>query len=587
VSRRRTLVHHRALLHRTPTRHRALRRLGTLALTVSTAVAAVLAIPAAPAAAAAATDNPGFTANVMAPLEVTDWAQFEAQLQSVKEYGVDAVSVDIWWGKVETADQRFSWGYYDTIFQKITARGLAIVPILSFHQCGGNVGDTCNIPVPNWVWGKYAGRTIGSVTLDGNGLKHRSEQGNYSSETVQGWADSLVTNEYADFATAFTNRYGTTYAGNLQEINVSLGPAGELRYPSYNGHDSGTGYPTRGALQAYSPLAQQSFRMAMVAKYSSLAGVNSAWGTALTSTSQITPPSNAGTFFGNGDYRTIRYGKDFVDWYNDSLVTHGRTMLNAVLGALGSAFPDTAIGYKIPGVHWTMGHPTYPRAAEVAAGLVQTSIDLDADSTGHGYQKIVGLATQLSTTRRVVLHFTCLEFSNENVAPQYSQAQNLVFWVANNAAAQGVTIKGENALSGGVTSNAGWDNIVNAFDYASYTGMTVLRIGEVASGLGLSRYASFIARYRRSVTVHYAEPASSSGYAMHPWNGLTGDRAMAYEGYLNGRHWWTVTVDRPPSFQFAFVSASNVWDGTNRSYTKQSTQVYVLPGSSNVAVTRP
>ncbi|MGL4743697.1 MAG: family 14 glycosylhydrolase [Dermatophilaceae bacterium] len=562
-------------------------RARVLVVALLTAVATVAAAPAPMASAAAATDNPGFTANVMAPLEVTDWAQFEAQLQSVKDYGADAVSVDVWWGKVETADQSFSWGYYDTIFQKITARGLKIVPILSFHQCGGNVGDTCNIPLPSWVWGKYTGRTVGSVTLDGNGLKHRSEQGNFSAETVQGWADSLVTNEYADFTTAFTSRYGSTYANSLQEINVSLGPAGELRYPSYNGHDSGTGYPSRGALQAYSPLAQQSLRTAMVARYGSLAGVNTAWGTSLTSAAQITPPSNAGAFFGNGDYRAIRYGKDFIDWYNDSLITHGKTMLNAVIGALGTSFSGTAVGYKIPGVHWTMGHPTYPRAAEVAAGLVQTSIDLGADATGHGYQKIVGLAKQLSTTRPVVLHFTCLEFSNENVAPQYSQAQNLVFWVANNAAAQRVTIKGENALSGGVTSNAGWDNIVNAFDYASYTGMTVLRIGEVASGLGMSRYASLIARYRRTVTVHYAEPASSSGYTLHPWSGLTGDRAMTYEGKLNGRHWWKVTINQPPNFQFAFVSASGAWDGTNRSYARQSTHVYVLPGTSNVAVTRP
>lgn len=562
-------------------------RARALAAAVTALVVAVLLAPAPTASAAAATDNPNFTANVMAPLQVTDWAQFEAQIQSAKEYGVDAVSVDVWWGQVETADQSFSWGYYDTIFQKITARGLKIVPILSFHQCGGNVGDTCDIPIPSWVWGKYTGSTLGSVTLDANGLKHRSEQGNFSSETIQGWADPLVQGEYAAFATAFRNRYGTTYANSLQEINVSLGPAGELRYPSYNGHDSGTGYPSRGALQAYSPLAQQSFRNAVIAEYGSLAGVNAAWGSSLTSTSQITPPSNAGSFFSSGDYRNITYGKDFVDWYNDSLVTHGKSVLNAVLGALGTSFPGTAIGYKIPGVHWTMGHPTYPRAAEVAAGLVQTSIDLDADATGHGYQKVVGLAKQLSTTRPVVLHFTCLEMGNENWAPQYSQAQNLVFWVANNAAAQGVTIKGENALSGGATSDAGWDNVVNAFDYASYTGMTVLRVGEVASGLGLSRYASFIARYRRTVTVHYAEPASSSGYTMHPWGGLTGDRPMTYEGYLNGRHWWKVTVNQPPSFMFAFVSAGGVWDGTNRSFTKQSTHVYVLPGSSNVAVTRP
>jgi len=553
-----------------------------LALAVTTIV-----VPSSPAQAATATGNPGFTANVMAPLHVTDWAAFNTQLQTTKEYGADAVSVDVWWGQVETADQAFDWSYYDQVFSAIKAKGLKIVPIFSFHQCGGNVGDQCAIGVPGWVWSKYNGQSLNGVTLDANGLKHKSEQGNYSSETVQGWADQLVKGEYTAFASAFKTKYATSYASDLQEINVSLGPAGELRYPSYNSHDSGTGYPTRGALQAYSPLALASFRTAMIAKYTNLAGVNAAWGTSLTNISQITPPTDGTNFFTSGAYRTTTYGKDFIDWYNNSLVSHGKTMLEAVLSGLGTSFATAAIGYKIPGVHWAMTNPSYPRAAEVAAGLVQTSIDMNADATGHGYQKIVNLAKQISTTRKVILHFTCLEMSNANAAPAYSQAQDLVFWVAAKAAALGVTIKGENALSGGVTTNAGWDNIVNAFDWASYTGMTVLRMGDVTSGVGLERFAKFIARYRLSATVHFAEFASATSYTMHPFNGLTGDRVMSYEGYFNGRHWWKVTVANPPNFTFCFLNSNGTWDGTNRVFNKQGTQLYVLPYSANVAVTRP
>ena len=46
------------------------------------------------------------TANVMAPLQLKDeneWATFESQLATVKNYGVDAVSVDVWWGTAEGA----------------------------------------------------------------------------------------------------------------------------------------------------------------------------------------------------------------------------------------------------------------------------------------------------------------------------------------------------------------------------------------------------------------------------------------------------------------------------------------------------
>lgn len=47
-----------------------------------------------------ALDNAKFTANVMAPLKITDWAPFDSQLSTVKHYGVDAISVDVWWGDV-------------------------------------------------------------------------------------------------------------------------------------------------------------------------------------------------------------------------------------------------------------------------------------------------------------------------------------------------------------------------------------------------------------------------------------------------------------------------------------------------------
>ena len=140
------------------------------------------------------------SANVMAPLEINDaaaWSDFQNRLYTAKSLGVDAVSVDVWWGKVEAAgDQIFDWSYYDTVVSKIEAAGLHWVPIMSFHQCGGNVGDDCNIPIPSWIWNHYSG-------VSANDLKYKSEQGNYANETVSLWADDLVLSEYAEFLQAF------------------------------------------------------------------------------------------------------------------------------------------------------------------------------------------------------------------------------------------------------------------------------------------------------------------------------------------------------------------------------------------------
>ncbi|MGL5929400.1 MAG: family 14 glycosylhydrolase, partial [Dermatophilaceae bacterium] len=455
-------------------------------------------------------DQRGFTANVMAPLRVSDWDTFRSHLAEAKRIGVDAVSVDVWWGMVETDDKVFEWDYYDRMFATIVDAGLKVVPILSFHECGSNVGDAVQIPLPGWVWPKYEQRRLGGVRLDRDGLKHRSEYGNVSAETMQGWADPLVVGEYVAFARAFADRYGDRYDSEILEVNVSLGPAGELRYPAYNSHDSryddplrpasatfSTDYPSRGALQAYSPLAVQSFREWALHKYDDIAGVNRAWRTELRTPEEIAPPADGEWFFGSGDHRDIQYGRDFFDWYNGSLVEHGRVVLAAALDALGDAFPSADFGFKVPGVHWTMGHPVWPNAAALAAGLMQSSIPWD-DSTGHGYRNVVSLARHVQglTRRLVVLHFTCLEMSNTNWAPQYSLAQDLVFWVAQLAERMGITIKGENALSGGVRSDSGWDNIVNAVEHAAYSGLTVLRVEDVVDGVGRRRYQQLIASHQ-------------------------------------------------------------------------------------------
>lgn len=526
----------------------------------------------------------------MAPLWVTDFASFNAQLQTAKEYGVTGVSVDVWWSQVEINDNVFTWTEYDQEFAAIKAHGLKINPILSFHQCGGNPGDTCEyyLAMPGWLANKYQNSTLNGVTLGLDGLKYQSEYGTPNSETIQVWADPLVQNEYADFTTAFVNRYGAAYANDVDGIDVSLGSASELRYPSYSGKDPNSGFPNRGSLQSYSDLAKADFRATELAKYSTLAGVNAAWGTSLTSTASILPPQDHDIFFTSGAYRNSQYGKDFIDWYNGSLVKHGKTVLNTVAAALGSAFPNATLGYKIPGVHWAMTNPSFPRAAEVSAGLIQTSVDTTSDATGHGYANSINLANQITTNRKVVVHFTCLEMSNDGSAPNYSRAQDLVFWVAKYAATKGIRITGENALATSLNDNQAWDNIVNAFDWAPYVGLDVLRLGDVTSGgVAEARYAAFVARYTQTVTVHYAEPGPASGYTLHTWNGMTADLPMTYEGLINGKQWWKVTVQGIPTFNFCFVSSNGVWDGTNRWYSANSSQIYVLNNSTNVAITRP
>jgi beta-amylase len=440
-----------------------------------------------------------FTPNVMAPLSVgdmsnpngaqsaSDWQTFDQELQTMKGIGIYAVSTDVWWGAVEGAgDGQFNWSYYDKLSDQIIAAGFKWVPIFSFHQCGGNVGDTCNIPIPSWIWTKYIG-SHGIQTADD--LKYKSEENHLSSEVVSVWGDPVVINDYARFMTAFQAHFANK-AASISEVNISLGPSGELRYPSYNQQDPDAGYPTRGRLQAYSNLALQSFKAFMIQKYGSQTTTNTA------------PPNDgavpyANDFFAN-QQQNSQYGQDFFDWYSGSLISHGKTVLQKaiqILDSQGSAFQGIPIGAKIPGVHWRMA---IDRSAELAAGLIRTSSgDLNDDSRGHGYEEIISLFQQVATfanAPQITLHFTCLEMSDGNGGPSVgSLAESLVFWVAAEAHRLGVPIKGENALSGAVNDPNAWQNINNAVTYGGYEGLTILRMGDLyQSQLGQQSYHSLI-----------------------------------------------------------------------------------------------
>lgn len=76
----------------------------------------------------------------------------EEELKKVKASGSDGVMVDVWWGIIEAkGPKQYDWGAYRELFQLVKKCGLKIQAIMSFHQCGGNVGDAVYIPIPKWI----------------------------------------------------------------------------------------------------------------------------------------------------------------------------------------------------------------------------------------------------------------------------------------------------------------------------------------------------------------------------------------------------------------------------------------------------
>ena len=96
---------------------------------------------------------------VIAPLDVINGEgkpsylnKFTEWREQLKEGGIDGVMIDVWWGLVDKTANKYRWQGYDQLFKDMHKLGLKILPVLSFHQCSGNIGDTVHIPIPKFVF---------------------------------------------------------------------------------------------------------------------------------------------------------------------------------------------------------------------------------------------------------------------------------------------------------------------------------------------------------------------------------------------------------------------------------------------------
>jgi hypothetical protein len=442
--------------------------------------------------------------NVMAPLVIGNpadmnsvestkaWQEFRLSLAEMKKLGAYAVTTDVWWGLIEPQDNQFAWDYYDQMSDEIVRAGLKWIPILSTHQCGGNVGDDCSIPIPSWLWTKYA-----SETAPVQHLQYVSEQGNASAEVLSAWATPLVLADYVEMYKAFQSHFAR-HAPDIAEVNISLGPSGELRFPSYNSHDQESGYPTRGAFQSYSAPA--------VAAWLAWAGERK-----LGAAAASLPPISMEKWIKAGHHKSA-LGRCYLEWYQEALLAHGRKLLSAavaVFQAPDAAFRRADLGAKIPGIHWRIGTVRDSgrlefgdRLAEASAGLIRYDRGSWKDP-GRGYAETIRMFREVAASAQpgsVVLHFTALEMEDGQDKPEVmSLARSLVLWVGEEARRQKVRVKGENALGWNVPNPAAWVRMASHVRTPEnpaglYEGLTILRMSDVLASEDARKAFSKLAR---------------------------------------------------------------------------------------------
>lgn len=357
-----------------------------------------------------------------------DGHSIEWCLDQLKAHGVHGLMVDVWFGLVERDKPRqYRWKPYLELVELLRSKQLKLQAVLSFHQCGGNVGDKCFIPLPKWI------HEVGERNSD---IFFKDIHDNVDLEYVSWGVDDeplfhgrTMLQVYRDFMADFRRTFEPYLGSTIVQVQVGLGPAGELRYPAYQlQHWSFCGV---GAFQCYDRYLRARLRRA-----SEQAGMP-AWGHppyAEDVGNYSAMPDDTLFFRNDNGLWSTQYGAWFLSWYSQELIDHA----DRVLGEARSVFAGldrVTVAAKQAGVHWHVRSKSH--GAELTAGYFNTRFR-------DGYLPIFRVFAKHNTT----VVFTCMEMRDKN-QPQdcFCSPEELVGAVIRAAVTAGCRFAGENAIS--------------------------------------------------------------------------------------------------------------------------------------------
>ncbi|KAE8683958.1 Beta-amylase 3 [Hibiscus syriacus] len=129
-----------------------------------------------------------------------------ASLMALKSAGVEGVMVDAWWGLVEKdGPLNYNWEGYAELVKMVEKHGLKLQVVMSFHQCGGNVGDSCSIPLPPWVLQEIS-KNPDLVYTDKSG-KRNPEYISLGCDSVPVLRGRTPIQAYTDYMRSFRERF--------------------------------------------------------------------------------------------------------------------------------------------------------------------------------------------------------------------------------------------------------------------------------------------------------------------------------------------------------------------------------------------
>ncbi|KAM3321522.1 beta-amylase 1, chloroplastic [Capsicum chacoense] len=280
--------------------------------------------------------------------------------------GVEGVVMEVWWGLVEKESPRvYNWQAYLEIVALAKRFGLKVRAVMAFHQCGTDADDPYWIPLPQWVREE--------IDKDPD-LAYSDRFGRRNMEYISLGCDVLPVlhgrspiQAYTEFMRSFRDTFSPFFGGVITGIQVGMGPAGELRYPSYPLQKQAWTWrkPELGEFQCY-----DKYMLASLNACAEKVGKREWANRGPTGAGNLMHDPEGTEFFRSDGSWNTPYGEFFLAWYSGMLLLH----CERICREAETIFRDIEVNLsgKVAGIHrhyFTRSHPS-----ELTAGYYNTSI---------------------------------------------------------------------------------------------------------------------------------------------------------------------------------------------------------------------
>ncbi|RLN41523.1 inactive beta-amylase 9-like [Panicum miliaceum] len=274
-----------------------------------------------------------------------------AALRALKLLGVDGVELPVSWAAVQPGSGGwFEWAGYRAVAAMVRDAGLDLRVSLRTD------GDA----LPEWVADAAAAAVL---FTDRNGHPSPLEA-------------------YEAFFRSFADEFKDLLGSTITDVTVSLGPNGELRYPSYPpGSNAADGYSGVGEFQCY-----DKYTLARLKRHAESSG-QPLWGLSGPHDGpryDESPESSAFFREPGGSWKSA-YGEFFLSWYAGELLAHGDRVLAAAARAFGgkpvelSARVPLLRGSRAAGLHGGYG-PVAEMFARHGCAVVACGVEARPDA---------------------------------------------------------------------------------------------------------------------------------------------------------------------------------------------------------------